>query len=118
VISCWALARYSYWLLAGAQESAQGGGAATQAGAAPTANGAVPGAAPQPGAAGQIGQVIEGLCRCVLDHNRVVQASACSGVAVLAETAAHEEAADVIAPYLHVSALEITRACEPACLCA
>jgi hypothetical protein len=101
VISCWALARYSYWLLAGAQEAAKAGGAAGQAGAPATANGT----AQQPGAAGQIGQVIEGLCRCVLDHNRVVQASACSAVAVLAETAAHEESADVIAPYLHVSIL-------------
>lgn len=101
VISCWSLSRYSFWLLAGAQEAAVTGGAGPSAqsgGAAAAANGPAAGAGA--GTAGPLAPVIEGLVRSVRDPNRYVQEAACSALATICETIAGEDAVDMITAYV------------------
>lgn len=69
VITCWSLSRYSYWLLAGAQEAANAGahGAASGsgAGAGPSGTGAGESSAKE-----SLGPVVQGLVEGVRDRNR------------------------------------------------
>jgi len=101
IITCWALSRYAFWLLAGAQEAATVAAAsASQAQQQGDAHAAAAAASQGDPAATPIGPVIEGLIRCMLDHNRFVQEAAVSGLANVIETAGQEDAMRVLEPYL------------------
>jgi hypothetical protein len=50
----------------------------------------------------KLGQVVSGLLRDVLDHNKFVQDAACSAVATLCQTAGSEEWSQQLLPYLQV----------------
>jgi hypothetical protein len=68
------------------------------------ANGTAAAAPATSASSGQFPLVVQGLLRATLDHNKFVQASACSAVAELSQTAGHEDAAHVLMPHLTVSA--------------
>ncbi|KAF5838766.1 ARM repeat-containing protein, partial [Dunaliella salina] len=81
IITCWALSRYAYWLLAGACHGVK---------ILLIVN----------GARHQMLDAVVGLIRCMLDHNRFVQEAAVSGLANVIETAGQEDAMRVLEPYL------------------
>mmetsp|Transcript_21721 Transcript_21721/g.47478 ORF Transcript_21721/g.47478 Transcript_21721/m.47478 type:complete len:916 (+) Transcript_21721:105-2852(+) len=85
IISCWALSRYSHWLLTGTHPTLDATG--QPAGQSAAGHAALP-------------SVVQGLLTCVLDHNKFVQEAACSALAQLEETAGNEECPQLLEPFL------------------
>eukprot|EP00798_Chlamydomonas_sp_ICE-L_P031863 gene31863-7069_t len=105
IISCWALSRYSHWLLTGTG-SVHG-----------VAAGLTPATTPEPVIKGVLERsvqgdaagltpattlepVIKGVLERVADPNKFVQESACSSLATLTETAANEECMSLLHLYV------------------
>ncbi|KAL6765647.1 ARM repeat-containing protein [Haematococcus lacustris] len=85
IITCWALSRYSAWMLAGVQAAGAASGASNASSQTPEA--------------AQLTQVVEGLLHRVMDHNKFVQEAACGAVAQLCESCKEGPTA-VLQPYL------------------
>ncbi|GAX84819.1 hypothetical protein CEUSTIGMA_g12240.t1 [Chlamydomonas eustigma] len=84
IITCWSLTRYSHWVLIGASPPSTSASSAS--------------ASPLP--ATTLPSVIQGLLKCVQDHNKFVQQAACSGVANLTDHTMSDDKTELLHPFL------------------